>query len=48
MFNNNFQKQSLETYLQMYFHHSKYLAILRNQIYSLPIDEYTNVSIWEK
>ena len=33
----------LETYLQMYFYHSKYRAFLRRQICSFAMGEFTNV-----
>ena len=42
------QKYALETYLQMYFYHSKYLAFLRSQICSFPTDEFTNVPTWRE
>ena len=45
---NIFQKQNLETYLQIYLYHSNYLGFLKNQRYLFPIDEFNNVPTGEK
>ena len=43
-----FKDTACKLFCRYIFYHSKYLAFLRNQIYSFPKDELTNVSTWEK
>ena len=43
-----FKSKTYILFCRYIFYHSKYLAFLRNQIYSFPKDELTNVPTWEK